>query len=129
MKIRMFALAACLCGAAPLLAQDTTALAGSWQGEVQMPGGMIVEVMMRVEAAAVTWTASPRTRPRMPSPCLSRPLPTTLSEVAPGAFSIEIQASKVVPGCKDSQARVHLVDGRLLEGKFGDGRPLKLERR
>jgi hypothetical protein len=129
MNIRMFALVACLCGVAPGLAQDTAALAGAWQGEHQMPGGLFVEVLMRVDGAQGTWMATPRTPLRAPNPCLSRPLPITLSDAGTGTYKIDIHASKAIQGCRDGQATVKLVDGRVLDGKFGDGRPLKLERR
>ena len=129
MNIRMLALAACLCGSTPVLAQDVAALSGGWWGHVQLPGGMRVEVTMRAEGAKGTWTAMPLTGLREPNPCLSRPLPMELSTVAPEVFKIEIQAAKAIQGCRDGQATVKLIDGRVLEGKFADGRPLKLERR
>jgi hypothetical protein len=129
MNIRMLVLVAWLSGSTPVWAQDTAALTGGWWGHVQMPGGLMVEVLMRADGTQGTWTASPRTPLRVPNPCLSRPLPIDLSVVAPDVFKIEIQASKAIPGCRDGQATVKLVDGRVLEGKFADGRPLKLERR
>ncbi len=129
MNIRSFVIVASLCAAAPLLAQDTAALAGNWQGHTAMVGGLRVEVVMRLEGAKGTWTATPLMGLREPNPCLSRPLPVELTDLAAQGYRIEIQASKAVKGCRDGQATVKLVDGRVLEGQFADGRPLKLERR
>lgn len=129
MNIRVLPLVACLCGALPTPAQDFTALAGNWQGHAALPGGLRVEVMVRVEGAQGTWTAMPLMGLREPNPCLARPLPMALTDLAAEGFRIEIQASKAIPGCRDGLATVKLVDGRVLEGKFADGRPLKLERR
>lgn len=129
MKTRLLALAACLCAAPLALAEEAAALKGNWQGRVQMPDGFMVEVLMRAENGAGTWTATPHSPLRVPNPCFSRALPIALSEIAPGNFKIEIQAARAVPGCANGRATVRLVDGRLLEGKFADGRPLKLERR
>jgi hypothetical protein len=131
MKIRMLAVASTMVLVSHALAQDAAApLNGTWYGEIQMPGGLIAEVQMRVEGpAGGTWTVSPRGgKAATPNPCLGRPLPLAITE-ADGAFKLHIQAAQEVKGCSDGRATLKRTDERHLEGNFADGRSLKLARR
>lgn len=126
---------ACLIGAAlaamslAAAGQDESSLAGTWFGIAKLPGGQQeAEVRMEVEGASGTFKMTPRVRLSSENQCYGKPLPIGVKVTGPGAYRIHIQASQAIPGCKDGMATLALTDPQHLDGKFGDGRPLKLKK-
>lgn len=114
---------------AAVSAQSLDAIAGTWHGSFQTPGGMLIQLQVQIEGNSGSWQQTPRGRPAIPNPCLSRSHPIEVSEVAPGSIRINVQASKTIAGCQDGRVNLQLVDPNHLVGAFLDGRPLKLERK
>lgn len=110
-------------------AQGLEALSGTWYGHGQLPGGLALELELRVEGAAGSWQQMPRGKPAVPNPCLGRQHPVAVAQSAPGQYKVHVQASKTVAGCQDARLNLNLVDSTHIDGTFGDGRAFKLERR
>ncbi len=128
MKTIKLALALLLSMAGTAGAQEPATLNGTWLGETTLPGGATAEVQMKVEGGGGTWSIALLGRTDHANPCLGRPVPIAVSE-AGGVIRIHIQASQSLKGCQDGRVTLKRSDDRHLEGTFGDGRALKLQRR
>ncbi len=109
-------------------AQEPATLNGTWLGETTLPSGATAEVQMKVEGGGGTWTIAPLGRKDHANPCHGRAVPIAISE-ADGVIRVHIQAAQSLKGCQDGRVTMKRSDDRHLEGTFGDGRALKLQRR
>ena len=87
------------------------------------------QATVTVNGLAGTWITHPRDSKDRHDVCIGREFPLVLSDSGSSTVSIRIQASKAMPGCKDRQARLTLVDMETMEGEFSNGRALRLVRR
>ena len=123
------ALSASLLVGIQALAQAGNSLDGSWEGFYVTQAGTRAKAELTVQGTTGTWRAFiPQNQGRV-NPCFDRAHPLELSEQPGGKFRMAVHASKTMSGCQDFYASLTLVDPSHIEGKFGDGRELKFERK
>ena len=126
MPVSVLALAA----AALVVAQDGTALDGSWTAQWRpQTGGPVANAEMTLQGSVGTWRAAFASGEGRANPCLERAHPVSVKAIAPGRFRLTIEASKTMQGCRASAATLELTDAAHLSGAWGNGQELKLTRK
>lgn len=126
-SLAVFSAALVACSLA--LAQAGHALDGTWQGQYVTQAGTVAKAELTIQGATGTWRAFiPQSEGRV-NPCFARTHPLELTELPGGTFKLAVRSSRTISGCQDFYANLTRVDPTHLEGKFGDGRELKLERK
>ncbi|MCW5609269.1 MAG: hypothetical protein KIS83_01060 [Rubrivivax sp.] len=110
------------------LAQAGPALGGSWSGYYVTQAGTKARAELSIQGSTGTRRAFIPQGPGRANPCFERAHPLELTAQPGGTFRMTVHASRTLSGCQDFQANLTLVDPRHIEGRFGDGRELQLER-
>ncbi|MBX3638492.1 MAG: hypothetical protein KF683_24230 [Rubrivivax sp.] len=111
------------------LAQPGNALDGSWQGYYVTQAGTKAKAELSIQGSSGTWRAFIPQAPGRVNPCFERAHPLELTEQASGRFRMVVHSSRTMSGCQDFTASLTLVDPTHIDGQFGDGRELQLERK
>ena len=123
-------LASTLLAGAPAWAQGgPKALEGTWAAQWQAQAGPLATAQLTVRESGNTWRAT-FPRGEMPkNPCLEREHGARIQTMADGRYRLVVEASKTMTGCQDAAATLKLVDPTHLEGQWGNGQVIKLQRK
>lgn len=128
-KFGLLAIGGAMCSAM-VLAQEPKGFDGRWGGSFVAPGGgMTLVVELIVNGASGTWQIFPNGIQAREFPCLLPRHAVTVRHRSATELRFTIDASQTLRGCQDGRAALWLVDDQHLEGRFGDGRELKLTRK
>lgn len=103
-------------------------LNGRWRATFATQGNEDRQATVTIDGLKGSWRTHARDAQDSRDPCIGREWPLVLSDSGSSTVSLRIEASKVVPACKDRQARLTLVDLETMEGEFSNGRVLRLVR-
>jgi hypothetical protein len=124
MKEILIALAACAVATANL-AQDPGQFVGRWTAKFRAANGADAAAAVQVENGKGTWESKGRSRA---NPCLGLANPVTLTEVAPGRYTMLVEGSKALAGCPDLELKVERKSPTEYLAAFPDGRPIVFTR-
>lgn len=128
--LRMLAtLSAPLLVGAQSLAQAGPSLDGTWTGYYVTQAGTKAKAELNVQGSTGTWRAFIPQNQGRANPCFERAHPLELTAQAAGKFKMAVHASRTMSACQDFHATLTLVEPSRIEGQFGDGRELRLERK
>lgn len=110
-------------------AQDSTPYDGKWRATYKTQSGGSATAELALQGSKGTWKyVSNRKHQANTYACLDQEFPVVVQSSSPSELKFAIDASKVIRGCKDRHVTVKLLDGKNLEGQFGDGAALTLTR-
>lgn len=118
---------ACSMAPIPSLAQST--LDGTWEVEFSTRDTEIRQAEVRIAGATGTWTTAAQAGKERKDPCVGRPFPLAVVEGGPGRIVLQVSFEKEMRGCKDRTVTGELKDGKTIEGKLENGKPLRMVRK
>lgn len=105
------------------------ALEGSWAAQWQAQAGPAATAVLTVRDSGSTWRATFPGGEMPKNPCQQREHAVRIQEPSAGRYRLVVEASKTMAGCQDAAATLTLVDPSHLEGQWGNGQALKLQRK
>ena len=125
------ALATCvlLAGASAWAQGGVKALEGTWAAQWQAQAGPLATAQLTVRESGNTWRATFPGGEMPKNPCLQREHGARIQPMADGRYRLVVEASKTLASCQDAAATLTLVDPTHLEGQWGNGQAIKLQRK
>ena len=109
-------------------AQDAPTLDGKWSATFANKSGADRQAELVIEGHGGSWKVFANARQAKNNACLGRSFPIAVETTSATELRIRIEASSAVEGCGEGDITAKVVDGKTLEGQFGDGRPIRLVR-
>ncbi len=120
------ALALCMAGA---WAQQSFNYTGKWSVRFPAPtNGTERQAELDMADATASWRDFPQGKQHN-NPCLTREHPVTVKVRSDQELVFVVNSSIAMPSCTDLQVKAHVMDANTLEGKFSDGRVIRLTRK
>ncbi|MFO1329200.1 MAG: hypothetical protein U1F56_17705 [Rubrivivax sp.] len=124
-----FATCTLIASAAAWAQADVKALEGTWVAQWRAQAGPVATAQLIVRDTGNTWRATFPKNDVPKNACLEREHSARLQPMADGRYRLVVEASKTMAGCQDANATLTLVDSTHLEGQWGNGQVIKLQRR
>jgi hypothetical protein len=109
-------------------AQQDMNIDGKWEASYATDAGVGREAEVIINGSAGTWLIYAKTAMQKRDPCFGRRFPMVVSKMDSTEMRFKIEASKIIPGCRDMGGTLKIVDENTLEGIFGTERAVTLKR-
>jgi hypothetical protein len=109
-------LAVLLGGISPALAEEANPFIGKWIATWENKGGRPLQADVSIVEAGGTWQTLVT---RKNDPCVGKEAPIEIKSVSPKELRMAVRHSEVIPGCKDTNVKLHLHDDGSVTGNRG----------